>query len=322
MAVGLAMPAHSQTSAPAPHLADPLFDPAADAATRAHVDPLSVDTADFARARDPEQWRGLTVERIGLIDGAIGWRLWRIANRTRLSGPLWVIPHDDENASFAAALIAVRGWGGVVMAVDAGARDGGYAARFNQQGGAGPAVDPNRVFGSAQPAYTAAMLADRATANRLVVALHANARGYDPALPRCPGEPLVERGSGDISMALCTERMTPRRPHRRLWPFDDDDTLALIPHLTASAQPSPSWCERRLATANFNLVDEAVPFSDGSLSNYAALHGLAYVNFETRDRGNDGAGLVEGRTRLIAMVDRAMELCAPIPRLELRTRKR
>lgn len=37
--------------------------------------------------------------------------------------------------------------------------------------------------------------------------------------------------------------------------------------------------------ADFNVVQERVVTSDGSLSNYAVLHGLAYLNFETLDRG-------------------------------------
>ncbi|MGL4313240.1 MAG: hypothetical protein ACRCSO_04560 [Sphingomonas sp.] len=314
---GIAAPAAAMSAAPVPRLADPIIDAAADAAARARVDPLTINNDDFLRMRDPALWRDLMVERIGFVDGATGWRLWRIANRPRPAGPLWIIPHDDENAAFLAAILAVHSWGGVVMAVDAGARDSGYSARFSEPSQSGERLDPNRVFGAAQPLYTATMLADRLPRQRLIVALHTNARGYDAQLPRCPGEPLVEGGAGDVSMALCTDRMTPRRPAHWRWPFDDDDTLALLPHRADRSPTAPGWCEARLAAAGFNLVDERVPFSDGSASNYAVLHDIAYINFETRDRGNDGAGLAEGRQRLIAMIDRAMALCAPVTGVDL-----
>ncbi|MEI9928010.1 MAG: hypothetical protein WDN44_10385 [Sphingomonas sp.] len=41
------------------------------------------------------------------------------------------------------------------------------------------------------------------------------------------------------------------------------------------------------------------------------LHGLAYLNFETRDRGNAPQGLAEMRDRLMYMIDHAIALCAP-----------
>ena len=51
--------------------------------------------------------------------------------------------------------------------------------------------------------------------------------------------------------------------------------------------------------------------TDGSASNYAVLHGLDYLNFETLDSGNEPAALADQRDRLVAMIDRALALCAP-----------
>ena len=51
--------------------------------------------------------------------------------------------------------------------------------------------------------------------------------------------------------------------------------------------------------------------SDRSLSNYAVLHGLKYLNFETLDRGDGADGLAEGRKRLVHIIDRALAMCAP-----------
>lgn len=319
LALTLALPAAAAPPTPpqiAPQLPVILNAPGETIATVA-IDPLTIDDDDFARDRDPALWRGLRVDRIGFRDGPIGWRLWRIVNVAHASGPLWVIPHDDENATFSAAIRAVKSWGGVVIVVDAGARDTSYAARFSGDGVSAPALDPNRNFTDAAPVYNREVLRDLTPLRRLIIALHTNAPGYSPYLPRCPGEPSLSGGSGDISMALCTATLTPRRARHYVWPFDDDDTLALMPHLVGDRRPNSGYCAAVLIRDEFNLVFESVGASDGSLSNYAALHGLNYINFETRDRGNHPAGIAEARDRLLAMVDRMMERCAPIAGLVL-----
>jgi hypothetical protein len=62
------------------------------------VDPLTVNDDDFARHRDPAEWRGLIVTRIEFHDERAHWRLWRITHRERRKGPLFFVPHDNENA--------------------------------------------------------------------------------------------------------------------------------------------------------------------------------------------------------------------------------
>lgn len=300
-----------------PLLLIPPIDPATGASATiavASVDPMRIDDDDFARNRDPARWDGLVVQAVGFRDLAIPWRLWRIRNAARPYGPLWVVPHDNENATFAAALDAVRQWGGTVIAVDTALRDDGYAARFNHADAARPATDPNRHFTEERSAYREAILGDLTGARQPIIALHANAEGADPSLARCHGEGMGY-GAGDISVALCTDRMVGRRSPTRRWPFDDDDTLALVPHRTDGRG---SYCGGAMAEDGFNMIYEAVEAGDGSLSNYAARHGLAYVNLETRDRGNSPAGLAEARDRLVAMIDDVLERCAPIAGLALR----
>ena len=82
------------------------------------IDPLMIDDEDFARHRDPKEWAGLSVRRLVFSDGEINWSVWRIVNELHRDGPLWVLPHDNENATFGAALIALRRYGGIVMAID------------------------------------------------------------------------------------------------------------------------------------------------------------------------------------------------------------
>ncbi len=299
----------------APEILLPPIEP--DTAVIAPVDPMTVIDDDFARHRDPSIWQGLTVQRIGFHEAMTGWRLWRIVNRAHDPGPLWIVPHDNENATFSAAIDAVRSWGGAVIAIDTVARDAGYAGRFNDDGGMAVPIDPNRHFIDAAPDYSREILRDRSPSQRIVIALHTNAPGFDPALPTCPGRQPTLTGSGEISIGMCSDQMQPRPSRARAWPFDDDDTLALSPYLVGS-DPQKSYCRAGLEVADFNLVAERVADSDGSLSNYAALHALPYLNLETRDRGNDPAGIGGARGRLVAMIDQVMERCAPIAGLGLR----
>lgn len=266
------------------------------------IDPFTVVDEDFAYNRDPETWASLSVSRISFREGAVTWRVWRIANLRHRDGPLWVLPHDNENSTFAAALIAVRSWGGVVMAVDSSPVASSYAARFNNSGSV--PVDPNRNFYDRLPLYAGTMLADLAPVPRLIVALHTNEPGFDTSLSSCPTPSYG--GSGDISVKLCSTRFHPHASVRRTWPFDDDDTLALVPY-PRDGDPRATFCAKRLGDADFNIIFERVTTSDGSLSNYASLHGLNYINLETRETGS--AGIADARNRLVNMIDRVMDLC-------------
>lgn len=279
------------------------------------VDPLIVADGDFARHRDPALWRGLAVTRIAVEEGPVSWRFFRVANLARPDGPLWVVTHDNENATFAATLIALRSWGGVAMVVDTGADDSDRSARFNWLSGAAP-IDPNRHFSDAHPIYTGTVLADLGRPARLIVALHSNEPGFDRRFRDCSGQPGA--GAGDISIRLCSARFRPTLAPTRAWPFDDDDSLALVPHL-ANRPAESAWCGRALARAGFNVVFERVVSSDGSLSNYAAQHGLAYVNVETQERGSAPEGLAAARDRLVHMIDGVMAACGDIPALRLRS---
>jgi hypothetical protein len=272
------------------------------------IDPLTVDDEDFARHRDPREWAGLSVRRLIFNDGEWNWRVWRIANEQRRDGPLWVLPHDNEDATFGAMLIALHSYGGVAMAID------NDAARMNLDMANGRSVDPNRHFYDAIPLYADSILADLGTPPRLIVALHTNAPGFDQSLSICPIAGLG--GSGDISIRLCTARFIPHPSLKRGWPFDDEDSLALVP-FTAGSDWRAAFCVRPLMAADFNLITERVAMSDGSLSNYALAHGLTYINFETRERGSDPAGLADAQGRLVAMIDRAMALCTSFAQVAL-----
>lgn len=270
----------------------------------ARIDPLTVEDDDFARHRTPATWRGLTVEQIAFTEERATWRLWRIADPKRRRGPLWFVPHDDENAGFDAALVGLRAYGGVIVAVDSGL--GTEATRRNRAVDFGRPVDPNRNFDTALPRYATRVLADLTHGAGPIIALHTNPPGLDPRYPICGPRPRP--GTGGISIRRCGDIFSPSPSRAAKWPFDDEDTVAIVAH-RAGTSPHSSYCGKRLAAADFNILFERVRQSDGSLSNFALLHGLPYLNFETRERGLAPAALADARDRLVAMFDKAMALC-------------
>ena len=282
--------------------------PSPDAVTVRPIDPLTVQDDDFARHRDPAEWRGLRVSELTFREERARWRLWRIADTKHPKGPLFFMPHDNENAGFEAGLAAVRKYGGVLIAVDSGISPGDDGKRLNNAVDYGKPVDPNRNFDTALPGYAHRILADLAHGAWPIIALHTNAKGFETAGSRCnKGDP---EGSGIISIRYCDDTLNPSPSVSKAYPFDDDDTVAFATHL-ARNQPGDAFCRDAMVGADFNVVQERVVASDGSLSNYAVLHGLAYLNFETLDRGLDPAELALARDRLSFMVDRAIAMCAP-----------
>jgi hypothetical protein len=269
------------------------------------VDPLAQEDDDFARHRDPAEWRGLEVSRIEFREERAAWRLWRIVNVRHRRGPLWFVPHDNENAGFEAGLEAVRKYGGTLIAVDAGVAEDGV--RMNRAVDYGRPVDPNRNFDSALPGYARRILADLKP-GMPIIALHTNGKGFDTGDSRCNRSDPP--GQGVISIRYCDDVLTPIASQGRAWPWDDDDTVAFATYLTKDS-PSAAFCHDAMVAADFNVVQERVVTSDRSLSNYAVLHGLDYLNFETLDRGDSPDGLAEGRKRLVHIIDRALAMCAP-----------
>ncbi|MDE0877637.1 MAG: hypothetical protein OSB00_03075 [Sphingomonas bacterium] len=265
------------------------------------VDPLTIDDDDFARHRDPADWAGLTVEDIVFDEERASWHLFRITRPDKPDGPLWFVPHDNENAGFEAGRIALRRHGGTMIAVDSDGR------RRNSQVAFGPSIDPNRNFHDGLPRYPSQVLASLNHGGWPIIALHTNAKGYDPSDSQCPkfGD---TSGSGIISIRYCDATLRPSASKARAYPFDDDDTVAFATYL-ATQRPEDAFCAKQMVAADYNVVFERVVNSDGSLSNYAVTHRIAYLNFETQNRGLDPVELARARDRLTWMIDHALALC-------------
>ena len=279
------------------------------------VDPLTIDDDDFARHRDPAEWVGLKAEEIAFQEERASWHLYRITRSGQPDGPLWFVPHDNENAGFEAGLIALHRYGGTMIVVDSDGKRRNSAVAF------GPPIDPNRNFHDGLPRYPEQVLASLNHGSWPIIALHTNSAGYDPDGSLCPklGDTA---GEGVISIRYCDATLHPSASQARRYPFDDDDSVAFATYL-ATQPPEDAFCAQQMVAADYNVVFERVVNSDGSLSNYAVTHHLAYLNFETRHRGLDPADLALARDRLTWMIDHTIAMCggqrpATPPRLTFR----
>jgi hypothetical protein len=270
------------------------------------ANPLTIDDDDFIRTRDPSIWRGLELQRITFTENGAHWALWRVSNSKRPSGPLWLQLHDNENAPFLGVIEAVKKYGGVAVFVDTGPRDNTYVSRFNRNVEYGPRIDPNRNFW--RPGiYTSAILNDLRDANgknRTIISIHSNSPSFDSRNSTCG----TGNGRGEINILVCNDTMFPRPSMSRRYPFDDDDSLAIIPFM-GRWQDKKAFCAQALVKADFNIGFEKIVTSDGSLSNYAILTNLNYINLETQDRGALEDELIDAKARIGSMVSDVINYC-------------
>ena len=176
------------------------------------VDPMTMATDDFTRLANPAIWDGLSVNRIEFREDRAFWRLYRIVNLRHPGGPLWFVPHDNENAAFQAAVFAVRSYGGVVIAIEEARSIDGPDSRMNPDVAYGRSIDPNRNFRDDTPSYAATVLADLGSPTRLIVALHTNEPGYSASESTCT--PPDAGYTGKARFRCCCAATSIRRVHR------------------------------------------------------------------------------------------------------------
>jgi hypothetical protein len=224
---------------------------------------------------------GLTISERRFSEAGFDWHLIRFVNSEKPVGPLWAVPHDDENAAFEAAIAAVKQHGGVVIAVNSGPGSSRFQQGSGTCGGRTAKVarcDPNRNFSSATPLYTQAFL-DELAAGQPIIALHTNSPGHG-------------RGQGDITIvnaAAASRGQIRPRPDGYFGNKGPDilanhDTYAIIPYLPPRVAAEAIACRQGQVSEGVHVWHERVGRSDGSLSNYVALEkpGIAYVNMESR----------------------------------------
>ncbi len=232
-------------------------------------------------AQDKSYLENIQLSEIRFSENGFDWHLLRFVNAKNPVGPLWVVPHDDENAAFDAALAAVKRYGGVAIVVNSGPGSSRFQSGLGACGERQKTMqrcDPNRNFSKQTPVFTRAFL-DQLSGDQPIIALHTNTPGHG-------------RGRGDITILdIKAEAKGTIRPRKDGFfgqnpsvLLADHDSFAIIPY--GSPQPS-AWdarCRTNLVLRGVHVWHERVGKSDGSLSNYIALNAphIHYVNMESR----------------------------------------
>ena len=258
------------------------------------LEPASLVDDDLARhAGDAAYLEGLTLSTLAFSENGFTWQLLRFENPAKPDGPLWIVPHDDENGAFEALIPALRTHGGraIVINSNGSKRMQTGHGRCGVRTAIVAACDPNRNFAAETPIYTSALL-EQIVAGQPVIALHTNGPGFS-------GD--GKGGRGDITIldrsAYAKGQVKPRawghfgggsNPNQT-----DHDTLGLVAWLASKGAPDAKAvaCRIALNQSGMHFWHERVERSDGSLSNYLALYSpeIAYFNAEARARcGFDG----------------------------------
>jgi hypothetical protein len=261
---------------------------------------------DFARHMDALRSPGLCLTYDVFEEGGIRWVLQIIKSQTSRSkidpkdhvstGPLWFLPHDDENAAFDTAIDRIQQYGGTIVAVESGGN------RLNE------GQDPNRNFDAGgdrkcpqqlarSPQYTKRVLQwwDR---SQPIIALHSN------------------RPTGSITIARSVPFSTSFRGKKAasVGGIDPDHTLVFVASRAApDADPALKGFVDAMNVNGVNVIYETVAskHSDCSLSNYASLmHIRNYLNVEVI------TGDSPTQIKIVNVIMDLMKQRGPIPALE------
>lgn len=258
------------------------------------------EDGDVARNRAVLASPDLCLRLEVFTEGRLHWVVQVIRNKNKPRGPLWVVPHDDEDVAFDSAVYAVQRYGGTVVAVERN------HDRYNRIGKR--KQDPNRNFqiGNSEkcqlqlarsPVFTRRVL-QWLQKGQPIIALHTNKEGFDPI-------PVLdeEKSKGNVSIGF------PRKPDSNITEFpaarpirarSPNDTLIYV----ASKLPvgQDAGLSRFVASLNadgIHVLYEHVEKNDCSLSNYAVSRNIPYLNIEVVDGDDTGA-----QTRMIDAVMR------------------
>ena len=260
------------------------------------LDPATHDDADVLRLAAALADPALCIGEVRVTENGRDWRLIVIAN-TATPGPLWAVPHDDEDAGFTTAVAAVLRYGGTIVAVE----NGGARLVGGQ--------DPNLAFAAdaaaagvcpgaraVAPAYVAAFLApwDRRFP---VIGLHSNWDGH-----------LAGGGLGAISVRRADAKMIPFPSAVATGRFADEDTIAmLVSARLPAANAAGQATVRLLNEAGVHVIYRHVTPANNecTLADYLTLNRLGpYINLEV-EHGDAATQAV--------LVDRLMLFLAAFP---------
>jgi hypothetical protein len=236
---------------------------------------------DFARNCADIITYNLKYEPIQFEEESQTWLLQTLRNPEKPDGPLWFVPHDNENVAFDTAIYGLITYGGTLIAVETG----GYRENL---GGDKKCQDPNRNFDIGKGAlcplqrshsvkFTKAIL-DRWNRKDPIIALHSNTAGGSISVDRAPKP--TERYPGKTDAVPANRRSL----------FAPDDTLVFVAPIAGSKRVAAY--KDTLNANGVNVLWEHVDLkrNDCSLSNYAALSKMEnYFNVEvahSHERGS------------------------------------
>lgn len=247
--------------------------------------PLSVPDGcmDPARVADPDVRANLEKFKCGglcyrektvTIKGSEV-RLQFVTNPARRRGPVWVVPHDNEDSAFDTAVYSAIAYGGGFVAVENAER------RILPNG-----VDPNRAFGSAKvkctgrgvasSSYTKAVMEFAGTGN-LFLSLHSNDDGHGNGR----GHISAERKKAGALHGFMS-------PNPRTQSLADGDNAILLAGTEAANEGNAAALVSHFTNAGINVIYEQVKRArnDCSLSNYLVAERGAqtgnYYNIEVQ----------------------------------------
>jgi hypothetical protein len=257
------------------------------------LDPATVADADFGPLLPVLADPVLCITELRFGENGLDWHVVVVRNLSQ-PGPLWAVPHDEEDAAFVTGVGAVRRYGGVMVAVENGEE------RMN--GGR----DPNRIFAvtaaaadicpdapAPAPRYVAAYL-DAWERAFPIIGLHTNWDGY-----------LGGGGLGTISVRRPDEKMIPFPSPIAVGRMADEDTIVmlfstLLPEQNEAGRSAVSWFNDRGSHVIYRHVTPEN--NECTLGDYLTVNALApYFNLEVEH--GDAATHA-------ALVDRLMEYIA------------
>lgn len=264
---------------------------------------LRTSDDDIARNIDKTGFfDGIEISDSRFSENGFDWHLIRFTNAMKPDGPLWMVPHDDENAAFDALITAIKEHGGVGVVVNSGT---GSLRRQSGSGVCGVRVgvvsscDPNRNFDAVAPIFARAFMA-QIPKGQPVIALHTNSHGFSG-----------DGGGGRGNITILDQAAYPRgifmprpggifavRPQPDMANYD---TLGLTAYLAANGKPddAAASCGLALANAGVHFWHERVRTSDGSMSNYLVLNRPEIQYFNAESRAEIDLALASGRHRVM-----------------------
>lgn len=261
---------------------------------------------------------GIDVSERRFSENGFDWHLIRFTSSVKPDGPLWMVPHDDENAAFDAMIAAIKKHGGVGIAVNSGPgslrRQAGYGI-CGVLPGKTSSCDPNRNFDDDTPAFTSAFLSQRPD-GQPVIALHTNTHGFSGDGNGGRGEiTIVDRNAyrrGEIKAR--DGGILAVKPQPDMVNFD---TLGLTAYLASAGKPPEhaAKCGQAIADAGVHFWHERVTKSDGSMSNYLILNQPEISYFNAESRADIDLALSASRHAVMvkAYLDRCVSRNKPAP---------